>query len=89
MSAAKIQQQAKFFCDYFSKNRKKIIPARRMAIPRERAATSLHFISKQATGVLVILSLSVISCTRLWYVIPHFVLETFKYSFIQLGQEGF
>ena len=34
-------------------------------------------------------SLTVISCTRLWYVIPHFVLETFKYSFIQLGQEGF
>ena len=34
-------------------------------------------------------SLSVIFETRLWYVIPHFVLETFKYSSIQVGQEGF
>jgi hypothetical protein len=36
---------------------------------RERAATSLHLISKQAKGAPVIL-------------------ETFKYSSIQVGQEG-
>ena len=80
---------ASFFAIIFQKIAKKYLSRGEWQFPRERAATSLHFISKQATGVLVILSLSVISCTRLWYVIPHFVPQLFKYSSIQVGQEGF
>ena len=57
MSAAKIQQQAKLFRNYFSKNCKKMPSRGEWQFPRERAATSLHLFSKQTSAALVILSL--------------------------------
>ena len=54
MSAAKIQQQAKFFAIIFQKIAK--IPSRSEPYSHwERAATSLHFIGKQTSAALVIL----------------------------------
>ena len=46
-----------FFAIIFQKIAKKYPSRGEWQFPRERAATSLHFISKQATGALVILSL--------------------------------
>ena len=54
-----------------------------------RETQLLSILSVSRLPVRSSFSLSVISCTRLWYVIPHFVPQLFKYSFIQLGQEGF
>ena len=48
---------ASFFAIIFPKIAKKYPSRGEWQFPRERAATSLHFISKQAAGALVILSL--------------------------------
>lgn len=71
--AAKVQyfsELCKFFANYFPRNRKKNSRRGEWQFPKERAATSLHKISKQAPRAPAIL-------------------EIFKYSSIQVGQECF
>ena len=79
---------ASFFAIIFQKIAKKYPSRGEWQFPG-REPQLLSILSVSRLPVRSSFSLSVISCTRLWYVIPHFVLETFKYSFIQLGQEGF
>ena len=92
--ATKLQRYEEFlnyaiFLRLFFKKSQKNIPRAANGNFPGRETQLLSILSVSRLPVRSSFSLSVISCTRLWYVIPHFVLETFKYSFIQLGQEGF
>ena len=79
MSAAKIQQQAKFFFFFFFKKLQKNIPRAANDNFPGREPQLLSILSVSRLPVRSSFSLSVISCTRLWYTHHQSVPEVLTY----------